>query len=171
MEQGKLEEAKNYGNAIKNFVNENTASLKQVANGNTTITNLVEGIKNLPTSAETTAEQAKAAVVGDVVNLASPTIAKGATAVESAKAAAEAVKNAPATVKAAAENAASKAVSDAESKAKEKINSDIQKTNEKSAAKVNEAKSKATQKVNEAKSKANEAVNNAANKALKGLGL
>lgn len=137
--EGKLEEAKAYGSAIKKFVNANAESLKNVAEGNVTIANLVQGVQNLPTSAATTAEQAKAAISSDITNLATPAIAKGETAVATAKAAAEAVKNAPAAAKTAAEN------------------------------KVNEAKQNAANKVNAAKQKANDAVNNAANKAIKDI--
>lgn len=60
---------------------------------------LVNGIINLPTSAAATAEDAKAAITSDVVKLASPAIAKGETVVETAKAAAKMVKNAPEAVK------------------------------------------------------------------------
>lgn len=180
--QGKLEEAKAYGSAIKNFVNQNADALKNVASGNTTIVSLVEGIKNLPTSAETTAEQAKAAVGEDITNLASPIVAKGATAVASAKEAAEIIKNAPATVKSAAESAANQAIDNAKTAAENKVNSEINKAGQKATDAVNKEKEKATNAVNSAKSKAsdavnkanekaNKAVNDAANKALKGLGL
>lgn len=180
--QGKLDEAKAYGSAIKNLINKNADALKNVASGNTTIASLVDGIKNLPTSAEATAEQAKAAIGEDITSLASPAIAKGATAVATAKEAAEMVKNAPAAVKNAAENAANQAVNDAKTAAENKVNSEINKANQKAndavnkeKAKadkaVNDAKAKAANKVNEANQKANKAVNDAANKALKGLGL
>lgn len=180
--QGKLDEAKAYGSAIKSLINKNADALKNVASGNTTIASLVDGIKNLPTSAETTAEQAKAAIGEDITSLASPAIAKGATAVATAKEAAEAIKNAPAAVKNAAENAANQAVSNAKSAAENKVNSEINKANQKATDAVNQekekankavsdAKTKAANKVNEANQKANKAVNDAANKALKGLGL
>lgn len=180
--QGKLDEAKAYGSAIKALINKNADALKNVASGNTTIASLVDGIKNLPTSAETTAEQAKAAIGEDITSLASPAIAKGATAVATAKEAAEAIKNAPATVKNAAENAANQAVNNAKTAAENKVNGEINKANqkatdavnkekEKANKAVNDAKTKAANKVNEANQKANKAVNDAANKALKGLGL
>lgn len=76
-EEGKLEEAKAYGSAIKKFVNDNAESLKTIASGNSTVESLVNGIINLPTSAAATAEDAKAAITSDVVKLASPAIAKG----------------------------------------------------------------------------------------------
>ncbi len=74
--QGKLDEAKAYGSSIKKFVSENSDAIKNVAEGNVTVANLIEGIKNLPTTANTTAEEAKAAIASDVINLASPAIAK-----------------------------------------------------------------------------------------------
>lgn len=160
VEAGKLEEAKAYGSAIKKFLNDNAESIKNVASGNTTVASLVNGIVNLPTSAATTADEAKKAVASDIVNLASPTIAKGATAVATAKAAAEAVENAPATVKAAASAAASTAAAAAE----KKVNDEVDKGKEKANKAVNDA-------VEKANKKANEAVDKAASKALKGLGL
>lgn len=168
VEQGKVDEAKAYGSAIKTFVNQNAEAIKNVANGNATINSLVSGIQNLPTSAEATVEQAKAAIGEDITNLASPAIAKGATAIATAKEAADIIKNAPATVKSAAENAANQAVNKAKDAATEKVNSEIDKAKQK----ANEAvKEKATKAVNDTKEKVNQKVNEAASKALKGLGL
>lgn len=185
--EGKLDEAKAYGASIKKLVSENAESIKNVADGNVTILQLIDGVKNLPTSAATTAEQAKAAISNDITSLASPVIAKGQTALATAKAAEEAIKNAPAAAKTAAEAAANKAVSDAKTAAENKVNSEVQKANEKATAAANAAKAKAEAKVNEAKAKndaakakaaakvngakqkANDAVNNAANKAIKDL--
>lgn len=156
--QGKLEEAKAYGATIKNFVSNNAEALKNLAEGNVTISNIVEGIKNLPTSAETTAEQAKAA----------------------ADAAADALKNAPAAVRNAAENAANQAAENAKTAAQNKVNEEVNKANQKAAEasnaakqkaadKINEAKQKAANKVNEASKKTHDAINEAANKTLKDL--
>lgn len=186
-EEGKLEEAKAYGSAIKKLVNDNAESLKTIASGNSTVESLVNGIINLPTSAAATAEDAKAedakaAITSDVVKLASPAIAKGETVVETAKAAAEMVKNAPEAVKNAAENAAMSAVnnaaSTAENAAKTAVDNAANKANAAAAEgkkkleeKRNADRQKAAEKVNEANKKANEAVNKAADKALKGLGL
>lgn len=185
--QGKLDEAKAYGSSIKKLISENAESIKNVAEGNTTILQLIDGVKNLPTSAATTAEQAKAAISNDVTNLASPVISKGQTTLATAKAAEEAIKNAPAAAKTAAEAAANKAVNDAKTAAENKVNSEVQKANSKATAAANAAKAKAeakvseakakndaakakaAAKVNEAKQKANDAVNNAANKAIKDL--
>ena len=166
-EEGKLEEAKAYGSAIKKFVNDNAESLKTIASGNSPVESLVNGIINLPTSAAATAEDAKAAITSDVVQLASPAIAKGETVVETAKAAAEMVKNAPEAVKNAAENAAKAAVDDAATKASNAAAEGKKKLEEKR----NAERQKAAEKVNEANKKANEAVNKVADKALKGLGL
>lgn len=171
IEQGKNEEAKKYGEAIKKIINENNDALKSLKSGNTTIADLVNGIKNLPTSANATAEQAKAAVTNDVVNLASPAIAKGKTAITTAEAAAEAIKNAPAAVKAAATNTANKAANQLKTDATNKVNNavnDLSKAKTEAKAK---AKEKAQDQVNKLNQKASDAVNNAANKALKGLGL
>lgn len=184
-EEGKLEEAKAYGSAIKKLVNDNAESLKTIASGNSTVESLVNGIVNLPTSAAATAEDAKAAITSDVVKLASPAIAKGETVVETAKAAAEMVKNAPEAVKNAAENAAMSAVNNAASTAENaaktaktavddaaaKANAAAAEGKKKLEEKRNADRQKAAEKVNEANKKANEAVNKAADKALKGLGL
>lgn len=145
VESGKLEEAKSYGNAIKQFVSEHADAIKSAAAGNATIASLIESVENLPTSAAATAEEAKAAVISDVIKLASPAIVKGTTAVEDAQAAAEAVKNAPDEAKAAIENKANEEAS--------------------------KAKQKANEAVDKAASKANDAVNNAKNKIVKDLGL
>lgn len=141
VEQGKLEEAKAYASAIKKFISDNAEKLKSLSSGNTTVASLIDGIANLPTSAATTAEEAKAAVKSDVVNLASSAVAKGETA------------------KAAAEDAAKAAVDNAKATAEKKVNEA-----------VDNEKQKAADKINEASKKANDAVNNAAAKALKGLG-
>lgn len=180
-EEGKLEEAKAYGSAIKKFVNDNAETLKTIASGNSTVESLVNGIINLPTSAAATAEDAKAAITSDVVKLASPAIAKGETVVETAKAAAEMVKNAPEAVKNAAEaakSAVNNAASTAENAAKTAVDDAAAKANAAAAEgkkkleeKRNADRQKAAEKVNEANKKANEAVNKAADKALKGLGL
>lgn len=129
--QGKLDEAKAYGAAIKNFVSSNAEALQNLAEGNVTISNIVEGVKNLPTSAETTAEQAKAA----------------------ADAAADALKNAPAAVRNAAENAANQAVNNAKTAAQNKVNEEVNEAKQKAADKVNEAHQKAHDAINEAANK------------------
>lgn len=175
---GKLDEAKTYGAAIKKFVKDNEQTLKSVATNNTTIADLINNIENLPTTAATTADEAKKAVAQDVVNLASPYLQKGAAAAATAEAAAAVLKNAPAaakaaidaapaTAKAAAEQAANQAVNNAKTAAENKVNEEANKADEA----VTKAQNKAAEKVNKAANKANDAVNKAAGKALKGLGL
>ena len=64
VEEGKVEEAKKYALKIQEFISTNSESLKSAAN-NATVVSLIAGIKNLPTSAEATAEDAVAAVKAD----------------------------------------------------------------------------------------------------------
>lgn len=129
--QGKLDEAKAYGAAIKNFVSSNAEALQNLAEGNVTISNIVEGVKNLPTSAETTAEQAKAA----------------------ADAAADALKNAPAAVRNATENAANQAAENAKTAVQNKVNEEVNEAKQKAANKVKEASKKTHDAINEAANK------------------
>lgn len=147
VEQGKMDEAKAYGEAIKNWVKSNEQDIKSIANGDATIGELVNGIQNLPTSASATAEQAKAA----------------------AEQAANAISNAPAAVKQAAEQAANQAAANVKTAAENKAKEEANKINEKVSTAKENAKAKATEKVNEAKAKANEAATQAANKAIKDI--
>jgi septal ring factor EnvC (AmiA/AmiB activator) len=64
VEEGKVEEAKKYALKIQEFISNNSESLKSAAN-NATVVSLIDGIKNLPTSAEATAQDAVAAVKAD----------------------------------------------------------------------------------------------------------
>lgn len=173
---GKLDEAKSYASAVQQYISKHATELKNIAGTGestaaTSINNLVSSIENLPTSASTTAEEAKAAVTQDVVNLASPYIQKGAAAKATAETAAAAIQNAPEAVKSAASSAASNAVSNAENTAKSAA------SNAEAAGKaavdkqVDKAQKKAGDEVNKAQKKANDEVNKAAGKALKGLGL
>ena len=136
VEEGKVEEAKKYALKIQEFISNKSESLKSAAN-NATVVSLIDGIKNLPTSAEATAEDAVAAVKAD------------------AKTVGDAAKN---TAEAAATNAANNAKSAAETKVNE--------TKAKAETKVNDAANKAADKVNDAANKANSAIGNAANKLL-----
>lgn len=182
VEAGNLDEAKSYASAIQQFISQHSDEIKTYTSGNATIASLVNGITNLPTSAATTADEAKAAVVSDVVSLASPAIAKGETAVATAEAAAALVKNAPAAVKTAAENAAksavnnvvNSAVSTAEGTATQKAadaassaDAAVQAAKAKTVDKANEQVDKAQKKANEAASKAQQKANDAVNKGLK----
>ena len=136
VEEGKVEEAKKYALKIQEFISNNSESLKSAAN-NATVVSLIDGIKNLPTSAEATAEDAVAAVKAD------------------AKTVGDAAKN---TAESAATNAANNAKSAAETKVNE--------SKAKAETKVNDAANKAADKVNDAANKANSAIGNAANKLL-----
>ena len=136
VEEGKVEEAKKYALKIQEFIANNSESIKSASN-NATIASLVDGIKNLPTSAEATAADAVAAVKADAK-----------TVGDAAKGAAEAAAtNAANSAKAAADAKVNEAKSAAESK-------------------VNEAQQKAAGKVNEAADKANKALGDAASKLL-----
>ena len=64
VEEGKVEEAKKYALKVQEFIANNSESIKSAAN-NATVASLVDGIKNLPTSAEATAADAVAAVKAD----------------------------------------------------------------------------------------------------------
>ena len=178
---GQLDEAKAYGQSIKNFLAENAESIKAVTEGNTTIADLVNGIKNLPTTAETTAEQAKQAVTDDAVNLAAPYIQKAAQTaapVEAAKAALQSapeaakkiVENVPEAAKEAAKTAATNAVNNAKAAAEKKANEEVTKAQNKANEEVNKAREKAAEKVKEGQKKLNDKVNEAAHNALKNLG-
>lgn len=136
VEEGKVEEAKKYALKIQEFIANNSESIKSASN-NATIASLVDGIKNLPTSAEATAEDAVAAVKADAKTIG-----------DAAKGAAEtAATNAANSAKAAADAKVNEAKSAAENK-------------------VNEAQQKAAGKVNEAADKANKALGDAASKLL-----
>lgn len=166
---GKLDDAKTYGAAIKQFVNGKAAEIKNIASGNTTVADLVNGIANLPTTAETTAEQAKAAVSDDVVSLASAAIAKGASAKATAEEAAAALKSAPTTVAGVAQAAANAAATNAVNSANTAVQNAKTNAENKVNEKVSSAKQKANDAVNKAANKANEEVNKAASKAVNSL--
>ena len=82
VESGDLEGAKTYASAVQKFIDENSEKLNTVAKGETTVASIINAVKNLPTSAETTAEAAAAAVKSDAQTLAN-------AAVDAAKATAE----------------------------------------------------------------------------------
>lgn len=157
VESGKLDEAKAYGQAIKDFINSHANDLKSFSEGNTTISSLVNGIVNLPTSASATIDEAKSAVVSDVVNFASPAVAKGETIVD-------AVKGAPESIKNAAETAAENAVDAAKAKANEKVEEAKAEAKEKVETEKEKAKEKAADKANKALDKARDGINNLLNK-------
>ena len=123
VEEGKVEEAKKYALKIQEFISNNSESLKSAASS-ATVVSLIDGIKNLPTSAEATAEDAVAAVKSDV------------------KTVGDAAKN---TAEAAATNAANNAKSAAETKVNE--------TKAKAETKVNDAANKANSAIGNAANK------------------
>ena len=156
VDKGNVEEATKYASAIQQFVNEHSEELKTYTSGNASIAQLVNGIASLPTTAGTTAEEAKKAVSTDVVNLASKAIASGSTTVATAEEAANLIKNAPEAVKSAANAAAQNTAANAEKAVADKANEA-----------ASNAKKKASDKVNEETTKAADKVNSEANKALK----
>lgn len=142
VKEGKLQEAKTYVSQVQQFIQKNQAAVNQVASGNTTIANLINGVKNLPTSTSTTAQQAAAAVSTD------------------AQAIANGVKSLPAGTKEAAEKTVKNAVDNAKTNGENQVK-----------GQVDQAKQKAADAVNKTSQKASDAVNQGAQKALKGLGL
>lgn len=129
VESGNVEEAKSYGAAIKQLVSEKADGIKQAASGDVSaIEQLVNGVKNLPTSAEATAE--------DVKNAAAST---ATSAVNDAKDKANEKVN---ETKEAAKAKANEAVNEAKTKATDKVNE----TKEAAKAKTNEAVNKAADK-------------------------
>nr|AIF26608.1 hypothetical protein [uncultured bacterium fosmid pJB69A5] len=82
VKEGKLEDAKVYASKIQEFVTEHSEDIQKIASGDATISSLINGIKNLPTSAETTAEEAAAAVQSDALSLVDAAKAAAQTAVE-----------------------------------------------------------------------------------------
>lgn len=159
VDEGKLEEAKTYGQAIQKYVSDHASELQAMAEGNNNIPSLVEGVKNLPVSAEATIEEAKQAVISTVVSKASPEIAKGATILNNAQQAAEAVKNAPEAIKNAAETAAENTVNNAIDNAKAKVqakadNAKAKADNAKAAVEQEKATTKAAIEKGKANAKA-----------------
>lgn len=159
VDEGKLEEAKTYGQDIQKYVSDHASELQAMAEGNNNIPSLVEGVKNLPVSAEATIEEAKQAVISTVVSKASPEIAKGATILNNAQQTAEAVKNAPEAIKDAAETAAENTVNNAIDNAKAKVqakadNAKAKADNAKAAVEQEKATTKAAYEKGKANAKA-----------------
>lgn len=150
---GKLEELKGYGRLVKNFVNQHADKIKSIAGDNAAVTGLLNGIQALPTDASATLEAAKNAVSADAVGLASSALQKGAAAGATAEAAAEALKNAPATATEAVNKAVTDAKASVEKKATETVSNAKEKANEAADKAVNNAKEKAGAAVDDAASK------------------
>jgi len=68
VKEGKVEEAKAYASKVKQFVDENAETIKQVTNGNATINSIVDAIKDLPSNAEEAVDAAGNAVKSDAEN-------------------------------------------------------------------------------------------------------
>ncbi len=157
---GKLDDALSYGQAIKDYVANNSESLKALAGDNSSISSLISTIQSLPTDASTTAEQAKEAVNSEAVSLASSALQKAAAAGVSASDAASALENLPSSAKEAVESVVSGASSSASS-ASTSVSDAVESAKE-------SAKEAAKEKINEA---ASDAASKAASSAVKKLGL
>lgn len=119
---GDVEAAAKYASKIQEFVDANKAKLEEISEGKTTIEELINAVKELPTTVEQTTDAAVEAVKAD------------------ANAAAE-------SVKAAAEQKANEAVEEAQTKANEKIDEAATKAAEKANAAINDAAAKAKSKL------------------------
>lgn len=104
---GKVEEAKAYASKVKQFIDENAETIKQVTNGNATINSIVSTIKALPTDAGSAVDAAGNAVKSDAEH-----------AVEAAK---DAAATKAAETKAAAKQKADEAVDNAKQKANDAV--------------------------------------------------
>ena len=65
VKEGKIEEAAAYASKIKEYVNQNADAIKKVASGDVTVTELINGFVNLPSSVKQSAADAKSAVSAD----------------------------------------------------------------------------------------------------------
>lgn len=137
-------QAKAYVSQLQQYVNQHASEIKAMANGNATITQAVDEVKNLNPEKVVTAIASAAS--SDAKNIAT---------------------NAASTAKAAAENAVNSKVNEATNAA----NAAKSAAEAKATKEVTKAQNKANEAVNKANQKANDAVNKAAGKALKGLGL
>lgn len=112
---GKVEEAKAYASKVKQFVDENAETIKQVTNGDATVSSIVSAIKALPADAENAVDAA-----GDAVKSGAENAVKSAKDAADAKVtevkeetkakANEAVDNAKKKASDAVDNAANKAL-------------------------------------------------------------
>jgi len=127
--EGKVEEAKAYASQVKQFIDNNAETIKQVTNGDATISSIVSAISSLPTNAENAVDAAGDAVKADAEN-----------AVQSAKDAAENKAN---EVK----DAAKQTVDNAKAAAKQKANEEVDKAVNKANEEVNKAANKALNKL------------------------
>lgn len=129
VKEGKTAEAATYASQVQAFINKHANEIKTVASGDATISSLVNGIKNLPTNAESAAKEAVSSVKSDAENAANTAVSNTKTA---------------------AENKVNSAVNDAKSKANTAVTNAQNKANKK----VEEANKKANDAVNKAANKA-----------------
>lgn len=125
---GKTEEAKAYASKLKAFYEKNASTIKNVASGNTTITDLVNGIVNLPTTVEEGATEVKDAAVSD------------------ANAAVNGVKDAATETVNAAKQTAKQTVDDAKQKAKDEVKAAKENAKQKASDAANKAVNNALNK-------------------------
>jgi len=125
---GKLEEAKSYVSQVKDFIKTHSEELENVVSGNETLSGLISTVKNLPSDAKTTAEEAAAAVKENAENAAK-------SAVDEAKAEAESKVD---EAKAKAQEKAAKAINDTKEKAQQAVDD----ANKKAAESINKAADK-----------------------------
>lgn len=86
VKEGKTEEAAAYASKIKEYVNQNADAIKKVASGDVTVTELINGFVNLPSSVKQSAADAKNAVNADANQAkAAETAAKAAAAAAKSK--------------------------------------------------------------------------------------
>ena len=137
VENGDVEKAAAYASQIKAFVEQNASKLQELNVNTLTLSDIINAVQALPAAAESTAQDAAAAVESDAV------AAKDA-AVEAAKSQADA------------------AAVDA---GKAQVNQAVQNAQNKANEAVQDAQNKANEAVQNAQNKANEAVQGAANQA------
>lgn len=136
--------AQAYVSQLQQYINQHAAEIKSIANGDVTISQAVDQVKNL--NPEKVVNALASAATSDAKSIAN-------NAAQTAKSTAEESVNNKV-------NEATNAANTAKKAAEEKANKEVTK-----------AQKKANDAVNKANQKANDAVNKAANKALKGLGL
>lgn len=135
LDNGDVEKATEYASKIQAFVTENADKLKELNVNTVTLNDIINAVKNLPTTAEGVAEDAAAAVEADAEAVKDAAKAQADAAVEDAKAKAnEAVEDAKAK--------ANEAVQDAKAKANEAVQDAADKANKAANDAINDAASK-----------------------------
>lgn len=167
---GQLDELKRYGMLAKNLVEEYAGEIKNLATEIPAISKLYSNIEALPVSANTTLDEAKAAVSDEAISMASESFQKGAQAGATAEAAAEALKNAPA----AAKETMNEALSDTKEAANDAANvakKDMEEAANNTKEAANQAAKSAKKEMSDAVNNTKEAASDAAKKAKNKLGL